>query len=139
MSKSIFDKIQELEKKIKKFFKNKDVTNIRFSDLQNWQNIMLENYKPKTVKGYKSIINMILETAYLDEIISRNPMSALKAPKEIRELPHFYSVSDIKKIIEHSTGQFRNLVKFAFFSGMLPSEIIALEWNDIDFKELQKE
>lgn len=118
-------------KKLAEFFK-KDVTEIKYSDVLVWQNDMLSNYAPKTVKNYRSVLNMILKTACFDELISKNPLEQLKAPKEVKELPHFYSTTDIKKIIDNSIGQFKNLVQFAYFSGMRPSEIIALEWNDVN-------
>lgn len=117
------------------FFKNKDVATIKYSDLQEWQNDLILNktLKPKTILNYRTVLNIVLNNAYLDEIISRNPLEKLKPPKVIKELPHYYSINDIKKIIGQSEGQFANLVQFAFFSGMRPGEIIALEWNDINF------
>lgn len=126
--------LQKLDKLIE-FFKKQDVTTIKYSDLSQWQNYMIsKGFKAKTIIGYRTVLNIVLQHAYLDEIIERNPMEKLKAPKIIKELPHAYSVGDIKKIVEHSVGQFANLVLFAFYSGMRPGEIIALEWNDINLE-----
>jgi hypothetical protein len=68
---------------LSEFFKNMDITDIKYSDLQNWQNDLIDNkkFKPKTIMGYRSVLNIILENAYLDEIIDRNPIKRLKAPK----------------------------------------------------------
>ncbi|MDF1930752.1 tyrosine-type recombinase/integrase [Legionella pneumophila] len=44
-----------------------------------------------------------------------------------------FDQDEIKAILDTATEQARNLFQFAFFSGLRTSELIALEWNDIDW------
>lgn len=127
---------RESEQKFKKlceFFDNMEITDIKSSLIMQWQNSL--EFAPKTILNYRSVLNMILETALADEIIERNPLSSVKAPKLTKKLSEHYTLDEINILIDNATGQFKNILEFAFFSGMRPSEIIALKWSDIDFDD----
>lgn len=47
--------------------------------------------------------------------------------------PNPFTPQEIKLILENAESQTQNLFKFAFFSGLRTSELIALEWGDVDF------
>lgn len=110
---------------------NKKIVDIRPSDIMQWQNSL--KLKPATIKNYRSILNMIFEMAYADEIIERNPLKSVKLPKQTKEFPNSYSLKEVNFLIDNADGQFKNVLEFAFFMGMRPGEIIGLKWNDIDF------
>ena len=48
-----------------------------------------------------------------------------------------FSTAEISKILEHSTGQFKNLFALAFFTGMRTGELIGLKWEDINFETME--
>ena len=130
-----FTQIEALQKfnKLCEFFNNIDITDIKSSLIMEWQNSL--DYAPKTISNYRSILNMILETATNDMIIDRNPLNAVKKPKIIKKDVDYYTLDEINLMIDNATGQFKNVLEFAFFSGMRPSEIIALKWSNIDFND----
>ncbi|MEA3316326.1 MAG: site-specific integrase [Campylobacterota bacterium] len=111
---------------------NCDIIDIKTSTLMSWQNSL--NLAPKTIIGYRSIINIILETALADDIIYKNPLKYVSAPKIKRVLPDVYRLDEVNILLSNTKGQFKLLLEFAFFSGMRPSEIIALKWEYIDFE-----
>ena len=44
-----------------------------------------------------------------------------------------FNLEEIKAILTEAKEQARNLFQFAFYSGLRTSELIALEWGDIDW------
>lgn len=44
-----------------------------------------------------------------------------------------FDMAEIGAILHHCDGQIKNLFQFAFWSGLRTSELIALEWRDIDW------
>ena len=75
--------------------------------------------------------------ATLDELISRNPLEAVKAPKVQLERPEIYTLGEMKKILSATSGKYRAFFQLAFFSGMRPGEIIALKWSNVNFQTKQ--
>ncbi len=99
--------------------------------VMQWQNSL--EFAPKTILNYRSVLNMILDMAYNDEIIERNPLTAVKPPKVIESLSDIYDLDEINILVDTAKGQFKNVLEFNFFSGMRPSELIALKWTKVNF------
>lgn len=129
--KELFSKLNYLLE----YFGNIDLTSIRATTIIKWQNDFLEKYASKTVKNYRGLLSLIFKFAVLDEIISKNPLDNVPSPKLKKvKLPNFYDFNDITKLINNSTGSFKNMIEFAFFTGVRTGELISLKWSDIDFK-----
>jgi len=118
-------------KQLCKTFGNMRLSDIKVSHIMKWQND--SNLAPKTIKSRRSIFNMIMEMALYDDLIAKNPLKFVKAPKKVYTEVFVYNEDEIKLLIEKSTGQFKNILLFNFFAGLRVSELIALRWNDIDF------
>lgn len=87
-------------------------------------------------------LNPIFETAVLDGLIPRNPLSSIETPAPGRKDIDPFSVSEANRIIAHmyetlpkSVKIYAALAEFAFFTGMRPGEIYALTWDDIDVEK----
>ena len=79
-------------------------------------------------------LRQMFEELYHDEIIDKNPLTRVKnLPKETRE-PEPFTQEEIARILNELTGQAKNLIQFAFYSGLRTSELIALRWQDVDFE-----
>ncbi len=50
---------------------------------------------------------------------------------QVRE-PEPFNAGEIERILNELEGQEKNLIQFAFWSGLRTSELIALRWQDID-------
>jgi len=118
-------------KKVFEYFESMCISQIKTSDIQKWQNEL--NYAPKTIRNYRGTLNIILEMAYQDKIINPNPLKSVKVPKNSKTVPFSYSIDDVKKLLLYAEGQMKNILQFAFFSEVRPSELIALKWSDINF------
>ncbi|HHS8321900.1 TPA: tyrosine-type recombinase/integrase [Legionella anisa] len=106
--------------------------------IRNW--ITELNLTVKTVRNILTPLRNMLDQALNDGVIERNPLDKLvlsklinkKTSKSNWEVDPF-DLDEIKAILNEATGQARNLFQFAFFAGLRTSELIALEWDDIDW------
>lgn len=79
-------------------------------------------------------LRSVLRDAFHDGIIERDISALIRNLSHRTEEPRPFTPSEMKLILEHSDEQTRNLFQFAFWTGMRTSELIALEWDDVDFQ-----
>ncbi len=121
-------------KRLSEYFKDCYIEDIKPSDIQKWQNSFMKDKSLSSVKDYRSVLFRVFESAYNDELISRNPVKAVKlSKKEYREVETYTKV-EREILLNNSQGQLHNLLKFAFYSGLRAGELIGLRWDDVDFK-----
>ena len=118
-------------------FGNKPLNEIKPSDIQLWQNSLLEKLKPRRVRNIRATFNTIFDDALRDEIIDKNPISRVKTPKLDKIEVKSFTFQEMKTIIETAQGEMKAFVALGFFTGLRSGEIIGLKWSDIDF--LKKE
>jgi len=79
-------------------------------------------------------LRQTFEELYHDEIIDKNALTRVKnLPNKTRE-PEPFTQDEIARILNELTGQAKNLIQFAFYSGLRTSELIALHWQDVDLE-----
>jgi integrase len=91
----------------------------------------------KTLANIQSVLRKAMADAVDDELIENNPFagwtySKKEAPKE-RDVIDPFTKEEQAVILSSLSGQGRNLIQFAFWTGMRTSELVALDWNDVDF------
>lgn len=91
----------------------------------------------KTLANIQSVLRKALDDAIEAEMIETNPLSGWRysrkeVPKEIDDVDPF-TIAEQDLILANLTGQGRNLIQFAFWTGLRTSELVALEWGDIDW------
>lgn len=78
------------------------------------------------------------EELYLDEVIDRNPMLRVKNLSVSAREPNPFTDEEVQAILSQldtpETQIQRNLIQFAFGSGLRTSELIALTWCDVDLE-----
>lgn len=93
----------------------------------------------KTISNVLSPLRAALTDAVDDGFIENNPLAGWKyrkrqPPKSKRgKKKDPFSTAEQSAILGATTGQGRNLLQFLFWSGLRTSEVVALEWGDIDW------
>jgi len=94
----------------------------------------------KSIRNTLTPLRLILEQALTDDLIEQNPLDKVvlnrllnkatsKSDYEIDPLDE----KEIRTLLESTNGQLKNLFQFALFTGLRTSELIGLEWTDIDW------
>jgi integrase len=91
----------------------------------------------KRIANLLSPLRIALAEAVEDELLESNPLHEWgyvrkEAPKADSDVDPF-SVEEQSAILEAVVGQGKNFIQFAFWSGLRTSELVALEWGDIDW------
>jgi len=88
--------------------------------------------KNKRINNVLIPLRAILGDAFADGLIDRNPADRVQNLPNRLEEPHPFTPDEVKRILNVAPEQARNLFEFAFWTGLRTSELIALEWGDID-------
>jgi integrase len=113
------------------------VDEVKPSHVREWQsNLANEGLSTSTIKQYRSILNASFTAAIADEIVDRNPVSIVKAPKLQPKERSPFTMDEISRLLcLAKDGWFRDYLIIAFFTGLRIGEAFALEWRHIDFKD----
>ncbi len=122
------------EKHIKPFFGNKKLDSLKPSDIERWQNKVLETVSPRRLKAIRAVLSTIIQDALRDELITKNPLPLVKLPRSEKVEIQPFSINEIFTILDTAKSQYKNFYAFGFFTGMRSGEMIGLRWDDIDFK-----
>jgi len=123
------------ERHIKPTFGNRILDEIKPSEIATWQSKLLKKLSTKSLTMIRAVFNVMFNDALADELITRNPMSLIKKPKNISVneiLP--FKQDEIFKLLGHIQERMRAVFAIGFFTGMRTGELVALKWSDIDFE-----
>ena len=125
------------------------ITSIRKTDLDQWQNRLMNQVSPMTkrklkrgyVQNLRSVFNKILSAALYDEIIEKNYFINIPTPRNLKNIDESQMESEVIPftkqqmidILDIAEGYIKNFILLMYATGMRPGEIIALEWSDIDW------
>lgn len=79
-------------------------------------------------------LRTVFEDAYSDGLIDRNPVSRVRNLATRSEEPQPFTPNEIERILRVLSDQGKNLIQFAVWTGLRTSELIALEWSDVDWE-----
>ena len=112
-------------------FGSKNIADLKSSDVNDWV-LSLVNISSKRINNILTPLRQTCLEAYCDETIESNPMDRVRnLPKRTRE-PQPFSKNEILKILSNLEGQSKNIIQFAFSTGLRTSELIGLKWEDYD-------
>ncbi|MPQ84526.1 DUF3596 domain-containing protein [Pseudomonas sp. MAFF 730085] len=91
----------------------------------------------KTLSNIQSCLRSALDDAAEEELIDQNPLagwtySRKAAPPKEDDVDPF-SLAEQQAVLSALSGQARNMMQFALWTGLRTSELVALDWGDIDW------
>ncbi|MCF6206923.1 MAG: site-specific integrase [Sulfurovum sp.] len=129
------------------YFGSRMITTLLPMELERWQNDLLEQYKSSSVQKYRSVLYSILDQAVKNDILPKNPLDKVTAPKVMFDLQYSdeeekadpFTADEMQIILDNSNiynrnHYMRNIILLMFASGMRPGEVMSLQWSDIDFE-----
>ncbi len=131
---SYLDKQKGIVKNRFEMLNNKNITDIKVSDCKLWYK-SLKDVGAKSKKHYLSVLKGILDVAYYDDIINKNP--ALHVRVESYSTPKInpFTSDEVKQIISYSKKynfNFQYFLAMGFYTGMRTGEILALKITEVD-------
>lgn len=122
---------------IEPYFGKREMQNITPLDIERWQNQLLQKYKHQTVQKFRSILFSIYDKAVHNDIVLKNPLEKVLAPKILESTKADdvkpFTEKEMSQILETAEGYMKNFIELMLSTGIRPGEIIALKWSDIDF------
>ena len=128
---------KSLTARIVDYFGDSYIKKISASDISLFLETMVsEQFSTKTIKDETSILKMIFKFAAVKKYITENVMQYINPPKGQPKKERQALTNDEMKIIENNIDkEFGLLAYFLLYSGLRRGEVLALEWEDIDFKD----
>ena len=116
---------------------NKQVRNLKKVDVQNLVFGLKNQANPlsgNTIRLVRSILNGVLDFAVDMDLVGKNVADRIKLPKQAKYRPKIYTNIEIQNLLQAAKGTKLYLpVLLAAKMGLRRSEILALQWKDIDF------
>ena len=116
-------------------FKGKALSDIKRPDIRKWLAEM--SCSNKNLTNIQSVLRAALQDAVNDDILEANPMYGWtyknnEAPRKIDDVDPF-TAQEQKLILAELDGQNKNMMQFFFWTGLRTSELVALNWDDINW------
>ncbi|MGX6999847.1 Arm DNA-binding domain-containing protein [Caballeronia sp. KNU42] len=91
----------------------------------------------KTINNYVSVLRAAFELAMTDKMVTSNPAEGVPRANYQKPLPDPFSSEETDAIIGEAaraySGNIHNMVEAWFWTGLRTSEILGLEWKNVDF------
>ncbi|WP_440060597.1 Arm DNA-binding domain-containing protein [Pseudomonas syringae] len=111
------------------------VVELKRKEVRDWLSTL--EVSNKTLSNIQSCLRSALNDAAEEELIDVNPLagwtySRKEAPAKDDDVDPF-SPEEQQAVLAALSGQARNMMQFALWTGLRTSELVALDWGDIDW------
>ena len=119
-----------------KQFPQTNIASLKRTEIKAWLSSLTSSNK--NIANLQSVLRSALQDAVNDELIEVNPLYGWKytnkeAPKTNDDVDPF-DMLEQQAILNELHGQAKNMIQFLFWTGLRPSEMTALNWDDIDWR-----
>ena len=101
--------------------------------LQLWLNQLAKTRSASFVKHIRILLKSIYAEAVEQDYIRKSPARLLRLPQELKPvLKSVLTLEQIAALLAVATGMDRVILRLLLTTGLRPSELFALRWNDFD-------
>ena len=126
--------------RLKKYFKNSLVADVRHSDILVLKNWLEPKYANKTINEFLIILRAVFKMVVLDGVLALNPMEGIENSLVEPTKPNPFEKNELSKLFATHVDceQGKNACELDVHTGLRIGELLALGWADIDLikKEL---
>jgi len=126
-------------KKFSDFFKNRDVKELNYEDYLNYfESLHAEKKEVTTIIRNMISVRRFTKFLLLHNYLEKDPLYNFELPKMKRNLPHFLSEEEVKRLIECMDVSKKNglrdrlILEFLYGAGLRVSELTSMKLNQIN-------
>lgn len=110
---------------------------IQLGHLKQYRHRLSESMQPKSVKNHITAISTMLNDALKLGYVKTNPVKRLDPIRGIRrDKKRYLSKDETRAVLDETKGTyFETFVRTAIYTGMRKSELINLEYDDVDIEK----
>ena len=119
---------------IQPYLGDRRIVDLKSSQLQQWRSELEgADWAANTIIKARMIVRAALELAVQDEILLRNPITGVKAPKRPRSIGKSLSIEQAQRLLAAACGHRLELaIRLMVGLGLRRGEVAGLRWQDID-------
>jgi integrase len=85
----------------------------------------------------RNLMSVLFNHGIRHQLYDRNPIRLVRQSAKRRRIPEILSVAEVQKLLRALSLRERTMVLMAVGTGLRMSELFALKWQDVDFKNHQ--
>lgn len=100
-----------------------------------------QGYKPWSIRRRVCSLKAFVRYCVDEELLERNPAARVPTPKAPKGLPRYLTMDEVQEILKFIDStpvthrlRDRALVRVLLFTGLRRSELLGMNWSDIDFR-----
>ena len=115
---------------------SKNLTSLTTADVQRFLDHRLgQGLAPKTVNVDVKIIRGALNAARKQGLIATNPAEAVELPEAMGMERGTFTPAEVKMLVDTAEGEWKLLIRFAYFTGARLSDCARMQWDGVDLGE----
>lgn len=115
----------------------KEIDEIRRKDIQDILNDKSTSLRKNTIMGLTKVLSQPFKYAILQDYINENPYNNIQIPNGLgKKEVEIFTLQEIIKLIDNKIIPLhkRQMMEFAFRTGMRIGEVLALRWEDVNIE-----
>jgi integrase len=122
------------EKHIRPRWGDQFVESVKALAVKQWLETMKHSQQVKShVRG---LMHILFEVACLWELIDQNPISRVRQSRKRLNKPRVLTPAEFRVLLERLVEPYKTMVVIIACLGLRVSELLGLQWGDIDFENL---
>jgi integrase len=118
-------------------FASRPVRTISAQEIENWLYGLHSDgngLAPQTLVNWRAILHAFYGWLLRRKLIDFNPVTAIPKPKVVRDAPAIWSPESLEQLLQAASAELVPVLAMGAFAGLRTSELLRLEWREIDLE-----